>query len=169
MQAPGWIRLLRRIPPHQIENLSLVTINGIELSVQSLVRIEEEFVLIRARVSGSSDAGRAFFVPYDQINFLGFQKPIKEDELRKIFTGPQAWPTAEEQAAAEQYEAEVEPLEAEEPLALPEEEAVTDPSPPPSTPAPAGPQEARVLPSKSKVLANLRARLKSGGGSAPVR
>lgn len=166
MQASGWIHLLRRIPAHQVQNLSLVTTNGTELSIQNVVRIEEEVVLVRARVSGSSDAGRAFFIPYDQINYLGFQKPIKEDELRAMFDGPEAGPTA----VPGTLPAGIAPPRVELTVPLPQENPVNAPTIPDLAVPQASSgsrlsgvvpvsQDAQPLPSKSKVLANLRARL----------
>jgi hypothetical protein len=161
MQADGWIRLLRRIPAEQLDKLSLTTTNGTELSIQNLVRLDEEFMLVRARITGSSDAGRAFFIPYDQINFLGFQKPVKEEALRALFDGsepmplPARAPSAELDPVTFEETADAEALPfAEDAAAPPEEAPAVELAPPP---------EVRALPTKSRVLANLRARLKSGG------
>ncbi len=155
MNGSAWIPLLRRIPPEQVEKLCLVTTAGIELSLQSIVRMEEDFMAVRARLSGSSDTGRAFFIPFDQINFVGFTKPVREQELLTLFDGPEHYvPVARAEAgpAAEEQQPAPPPPEA-------------DPAAPPAPPPPAVPAEARPLPTKSKVLANLRARLKSGPGS----
>lgn len=156
--AAAWIRLLRRIPPSQVDNLAIVTSAGAELSIQSILRLDEDFLVLRARLTGTSDAGRAFFVPYEQIDFVGTQKSVREEDIRALFDGPDPRPLAEQVVAAPAGEvdsgamAEIAPQAPAEP-------------PRPAPPAP-GPGDARALPTKSKVLANLRARLKAGSGPA---
>lgn len=163
MHAAAWIRLLRRIPPGQAENLTVVTSAGAELSLQSIVRLDEDFLVVRARLAGTSDAGRAFFIPYDQIDLLGFQKPVREEDVRVLFDGPGAWPAAEQHYAASPPPAERERAIAPAAAATPEPQS----APPQNVlPSPAAPGDARALPTKSKVLANLRARLKAGSGSS---
>jgi|SRR5262245_42653057 len=156
MENPSWVALLRRIPPEQQFNLMLVTNNGLEMSILSVLRVEEDFVVLRARMAGT-DLGRTLFLPYDRITYLGFQKPIKEIEVRAMFgeMPPEPQPTAE--------------LKPEEPAPAsgPSEPQATAPpaSPPPSHPA--SPAEARSsarvpLPSKSAILERLRARSQAG-------
>lgn len=149
--AAAWIRLLRRIPPSQADNLAVATTAGAELSIQSILRLDEDFLVVRARLAGTSEAGRAFFIPYDQIDLVGFQKPVREEDVRALFDGPDAWPAAEQPFAAPPEPVEREP-------------AAATAGSPELPPAPPGPSDARALPTKSKVLANLRARLKAGSG-----
>lgn len=157
MHGQAWIPLLRRIPPEQVERLCLVTTAGTELSLQSIVRMEEDFLVVRARISGSSDTGRAFFIPYDQVNFLGFTKAVREEDLLALFDGPEHYvPVA--RIASDLSGGNLQLAHV-----LPESAPV--PPPAPLAPTPAAPADARPLPTKSKVLANLRARLKSGPDS----
>ena len=85
MQSTGWLKLLKRIPPHQHDNLMLLTSIGTEVSVQGILRMEDEYLVLRGRVAGTTDSGRIFFVPYEQINYLAFQKPVKEQEVCKMY------------------------------------------------------------------------------------
>jgi hypothetical protein len=85
MQNSAWIALLRHIPPAQQDQFMLVTASGIEIAIQSLLLIEQECVAIKGRLAGTQDAGRVFFIPYAQIDHLGFQKPIKDAEFTEIF------------------------------------------------------------------------------------
>jgi hypothetical protein len=158
MENPSWVALLRRIPPEQQFNLMLVTNNGLEMSILSVLRIEEDFVVLRARMAGT-DLGRTLFLAYDRITYLGFQKPIKEIEVRAMFgeISPEPQPAAE--------------LKPEEPALAsgpPEPQATAPPaSPSPSPPHPASPPQARSsarvpLPSKSAILERLRARSQAG-------
>jgi hypothetical protein len=84
MQYGVWLNLFRRLPPEHHDNFMVVTTVGTEIAIQSILRVEEEWLILRGRIAGSSDAGRIFFVPYSQINFAGFQKALKEEEYDAI-------------------------------------------------------------------------------------
>src|SRR5207244_1480992 len=59
--------------------------NGTEIAVQSLLRIEQEFVALKGRLSGSQDAGRVFFIPYANIDYFGSASPVKDVEFNETF------------------------------------------------------------------------------------
>src|SRR5260370_669359 len=91
MQGTAWIALLARIPPEQAENLFLITNNRTRISVKGIVPAENEYVIVRGRVLGTvEEGGGVFFVSYDQINYLGFQKLIKEAVIHSMYEGQAA-------------------------------------------------------------------------------
>src|SRR5260370_10863871 len=91
MQGTAWIALLARIPPEQAENLLLITNNGTGISVKGIVRAEDDYVIVRGRLLGTvEEGGGFFFVPYDQINYLGFQRLIKEAVIHSMYEGQAA-------------------------------------------------------------------------------
>jgi hypothetical protein len=165
MQNASWMALWRRLPPDQHDQLMVVTAIGTEMAIQNILRIEEDFVVIRGRLAGSSDTGRVFFLPYSQINYAGFQKAIKEDEFNVLF-------------------GENEPKVAEAPAEIAEPAAVVQPSGP-TTPLPpsksAGSPTGGLtatdrprntnrppLPLKSQLLERLRSRSHQGAGQRPA-
>jgi hypothetical protein len=157
MQADVWKALLRRVPPEQIDNLMLMTAEGTEINVQALFRMEEDYLVLRGRLAGSNDAGRVFFVPYEHLDHIGFQRPLLDAQVQALFgeapAAPAEPPPAPEAAAAPA------------PEPTPAAAAEARPEPPP---APAGPL-AR-LPSRSAIIARLRQRTEvaqSGGDSPP--
>src|SRR5262245_49890491 len=85
MQNSAWVALLRHIPAEQQDQYMLVTVSGTEVAIQSLLRIEEGFVALKGRLAGSQEAGRVFFIPYEQIDYFGTQKPIKDTEFAEVF------------------------------------------------------------------------------------
>src|SRR3954453_2418727 len=85
MQNSAWVALLRHIPAEQHNQFSLVTVSGTEITVQSLLRIEQEFVAMKGRLAGSQDAGRVFFIPYANIDYFGTSKPIKDSDFNDLF------------------------------------------------------------------------------------
>ncbi|MFL5330581.1 MAG: hypothetical protein ACJ8C4_16890 [Gemmataceae bacterium] len=72
------------IPADQMNQLVIMTNNGIELNIELLVRIDPGHVIFRGRVSGQNDDGRLFFLPYDQITYLNINRFVKEDEIRDL-------------------------------------------------------------------------------------
>jgi hypothetical protein len=85
MHDAAWVKLLRHIPASEQSNLLVVTTSGREIAIQGLLRIDPECVALRGRLAGSTDAGRIFFVPYSQIDYFGFQQPLKEAEFHELF------------------------------------------------------------------------------------
>jgi hypothetical protein len=87
MHQSAWVALLRHIPPEQYDQLAVVTTSGTEICVQGILRIEQEFLAFKGRLAGSQDAGRLFFLPYERIDYLGFQRPVKDAEFAEMFGG----------------------------------------------------------------------------------
>src|SRR5262245_52040372 len=88
MQSQRWIELFRRIPPAQHNILSIVTSSRIEITVQSVLHLEEEYAVIRGRLAGTTEVGRTFFIPYDQINYMNFNNELREAQVLALFGVP---------------------------------------------------------------------------------
>jgi hypothetical protein len=169
MQSAAWIGLLQRIPPAQYDNLLVLTVTGLEIALQNILRVEQEFLVARGRMAGT-DLGRILFLPFNQITYLGFQKAVKEVEVRAMFEEVVPEPST---APARPELSEVPAAEANPPSAEPAPvEAVAEPpapmAPPPPLPAPplpaAGPLSSGQvkLPDKKAILERLRARAQAG-------
>jgi uncharacterized membrane protein len=157
MQGPAWVEFFQRVPVHQHDNLVLMTMTGTEVILQSIVALEEEYVVVRGRTAGSQDAGRLLMLPYYKLDYVGFQRKVMEPEAQAMFGNS---PTA----AALPAPAAGTPA----PVAAPAEAEQPQPAlPPDATPKP-GDQQAKkqAEPSKSILLARLRARLNGDGKPA---
>jgi hypothetical protein len=155
MQNTAWVALLRLVPPDLHDSLVVVTTAGQEIVVQSLFRMEEEYLVIRGRMAGTSDTGRILFIPYDHINYLGFQKLLKEPELTAIYEGAYAAaPAAEDGEDGPSAEEAAAPLAVE----LPPPPAAP-PTPVPPRPAAPAPHKSTKQASKTVLLERVRARL----------
>ena len=53
MRNADWIELLRLIPAERYNILMIMTADGSEFNVQSLIRTEVEYLVVRARMAGS--------------------------------------------------------------------------------------------------------------------
>jgi hypothetical protein len=85
MQTTMWGWLFRRVPPEQHNQLVVVTRSGTEIAIQALLRVEQDFIAIKGRLSGSQDAGRVYFIPFANIDYFGFQRDVKEEEFDAMF------------------------------------------------------------------------------------
>jgi hypothetical protein len=101
MQSSVWAALLRHIPVEQHNNLMVVTGSGTEIAIQGILRIDHQFVALKGRLAGSQDAGRVFFIPFNQIDYLGFQSSVKDSEFRDMFDNLSLPASAQGTAAAE--------------------------------------------------------------------
>jgi hypothetical protein len=155
MQNSSWIALVRLIPAALHNQLALVTTIGLEIAVQDVFRLEEEYMVVRGRLAGTTDSGRIFLVPYDQVNFIGLQKMLKEQEIEALFNG--TYGAAEPTTATEVAEVD-EPPEADSPVEPPGELAAPALS---RAPAP----NPKKPPSRQLLLERVRARLAAAGKS----
>jgi hypothetical protein len=163
MQADLWKALLRRIPAEHIDNVMLMTAQGTEINVQALWRMDEDFIVLRGRIAGSNDAGRIFIVPYDQLEHMGFQRPLTDGQLQEVFDGvpAAAAPAAPAPAAAEPAPAPV----VVPPPAAPEAAPVAQPA----AEGGAAPGLLARVPTRSKIIQRLRQRseARDSAGSPP--
>ena len=84
MQSNAWKFALSRVPREHHSILLLVTTIGIEIYVNNIQLLEDDYVVLRGRLGGTTDSGRVFFVPYDQINYLTFTREMKEDQVEQL-------------------------------------------------------------------------------------
>jgi hypothetical protein len=160
MQAAVWMELLARIPEHQRNLLVVMTTAHVEITVQELLRLDEEYVAIRGRLAGSSDTGRLFFVPYDQIAYLGILKAVSDQEIAEILGTAPAAP-----AAATVDQPKVEP-EAEEAFS-PEPELEPEPIPEVEGLRGVANLTPTVMPNRTELLERIRSRSKAATGLRP--
>jgi hypothetical protein len=99
MLSVPWIALLKKLPPEQHNQLMVVTTAGLEMSVQNILVLEGECLIFKGRLSGSQDAGRLFYVPYDRIDYIAFSRMVGEDEFRSWYGDPSAAAAPAEAAA----------------------------------------------------------------------
>jgi hypothetical protein len=107
MQAAEWSELFAKFPAEYQEILMLATNNGVELAVQQILRMDENYVLIRGRLGGTTDANRIFVVPYHYLSFVYFTQPVSNERLKPVFgdlRGDALEPTGREHEALDEVE-----------------------------------------------------------------
>ena len=88
MQNADWVALIRRLPQELHNQLVLVLQNRMEISVETVFRLEPAYAVIRGRLAGTTEGGLLFMLPYDQLTGAYFFKAVTEAEVNSIFTGP---------------------------------------------------------------------------------
>ena len=87
MQGADWIEVLRRIPANLHDQLALGLVTGAEIVMQQLIRMDNEFLIIRGRMSGSTAEGRVMLVPYSHLTLVAFNKYLNEGDVQDLFGG----------------------------------------------------------------------------------
>jgi hypothetical protein len=88
MQSTDWVGMLQLVPEAERTKLVIVLVNGTELCVDTIIRYEEAFAVMRGRVGGQVDEARGFFVPYDQMLYIRLDRAMKVEELEAYFSSP---------------------------------------------------------------------------------
>src|SRR5437868_6164920 len=168
MQNRAWIKLLQRIPPDRQDGLVLMTNTGVEISIQMIFRQEEDYLVLRGRMAGTTDSGRVFFIPYDQITYLGIVKELKEVEVHALLGGAPALAPSVQRILNTPSPVHAEAEAAPEPDAAPPEPvaAPVAPEAADASAAPAKPAERLAIPRRSGIIARLRARTNNGDASS---
>lgn len=135
-----WVRLLRRLPANLHDGLTLILTTGAELVVQRFIRLEADVLVLRGRMAGTQDTGRVVIIPYSQLTALALGKLLIDAEIQSIF-GEEGGEFAAPLPAAEA------------PADVPAPPTVNGDGADVNTPS------KPAMPSKSLLLAKLRARL----------
>src|SRR5262245_16152204 len=90
MQSAHWIALLKKLPQEAHNQFAVTTIGGTEINVQTILLMEGECLVFKGRLAASQDTGRLFYVPFDQIDFIGFTRFVSEEEFKTWYGEPSA-------------------------------------------------------------------------------
>jgi hypothetical protein len=151
MYGAAWAELFRLIPERRHDQLSLMTCMS-EIAIQQVIRLADDYLILRGRLAGTSDANRLFVVPFDQIIYMVSQNPLRDEEVAVILGLAPLPPLQEELKAAEP---EVAPE--------PEPEPEPEPAPPPvSESDPDQKHTPTAFPNRQQLLDRIRSRARPG-------
>ncbi|MCI0701569.1 MAG: hypothetical protein L0241_10845 [Planctomycetia bacterium] len=85
MRREDCVDLFQKIPESSHAQVNLVLHNQAMLTVDVIARFEPTYLVFRGREGGSTDEGRAFFVPYEEIAYLRIDKVVRVGELKRMF------------------------------------------------------------------------------------
>lgn len=92
MRSNAWVSLIRIFPPEVLEKLMAVMTSGNEINISGVLRFEQDFMVVRGRLAGTTDDASVVFLPYDQIDYMGIRIPMKDAELEAMFGSYQSAP-----------------------------------------------------------------------------
>jgi hypothetical protein len=120
MTTTEWMELFQRMPTEMHGALLVGLSNGCEFSVQDVLRIDEQFLLVRGRIGGTNESGRVFCIPYDRLTYFMLTRDFAEAKVKAVFgellvslieKGPR-----DEEAAADETEGDAEAAVTEAPI-----------------------------------------------------
>lgn len=77
--------LFSKIPEHYHAQVNLILRGQGMITVDCVVRFEPTYLVLRGREQGTSDEGRAFFVPYEELAYFRIERVLKLSELKKMY------------------------------------------------------------------------------------
>lgn len=118
MRREECVELFKTLPETHHAQVNLVMRNQATLSVDAVARFEPMYIVFRGREGGTTDEGRAFFVPYEEIAYVRLERVVRLGELKLLY-GETGYLDAEDRLSApEQKESEAK-LQADTPSPLP--------------------------------------------------
>ena len=124
MQREDCVEMFERIPEKDHSYVVLVMKNQSNLTVDQIARFEKVFIAFRGREGGTTDEGRSFFVPYEEIAYVRIERVVKLSELKAMF-GDTGHVDSEDRLAQPEIKT---PSLTDTPLPLPMPSAPTDPA-----------------------------------------
>jgi hypothetical protein len=88
MQSTHWAALLKKLPTEAHNQLTITTIGGTEVNIQTILMLEGECLIFKGRLAACQETGRLFYVPYDSIDYIGFARSVGEDEFKAWYGEP---------------------------------------------------------------------------------
>lgn len=99
MRREECVELFKRIPETSHAQVNLVLRNQFVLSVEVVARFEPTYLAFRGREGGTTDEGRAFFVPYEEIAYVRLERVVRLGELKQMY-GETGFVDAEDRLSA---------------------------------------------------------------------
>lgn len=118
MSRDDVVKVLGLMSPTDITLTVLILKNGGNLTLDQVIRHEPDYVVFRGREGGTTDEGRAFFVPYEEISYIKLDRVVRTNQVRRMY-GETVALDSEERFEKEQ-QGELVSSSSEDPLATPE-------------------------------------------------
>src|SRR5438552_2422644 len=77
--------ILRRIPEVDLSKMQILLRNGYVVTVDVVIRFEATYCVIRGREGGTTDEGRGFFIPYEEIVTFKLERVMKLSEMNRMY------------------------------------------------------------------------------------
>ncbi|QDU22059.1 hypothetical protein [Urbifossiella limnaea] len=85
MRREDCVDLFGKIPQVYHPQINLILRGQGMITVDVVIRFESHYVVLRGREQGSTDEGRAFFVPYEEIAYFRLERVVKLGEIKSMY------------------------------------------------------------------------------------
>jgi hypothetical protein len=103
MRREDVLDILDKIPTEDLNKTILTLRGGGSITIDVIIRIEDDYLIIRGREGGTNDEGRGFFVPFDELLFVKIDRIVSAYEVKKMYGEKIEMPTSVfDQPVAEQ-------------------------------------------------------------------
>lgn len=77
--------ILDKLPADDLLKTVLNLRFGSAITIDAIARREADYLVVRGRENGTTDEGRGFFVPYEDILYIKIDRVLKVDELKRMY------------------------------------------------------------------------------------
>lgn len=85
MRRDDVCEVLKKIPEVDLSKVVLVLRFNSAITIDTIARLEEDYLVVRGRENGTNDEGRAFFVPFDDILFIRLDRIVTLGEVKAMY------------------------------------------------------------------------------------
>ena len=85
MTADDVHEILDKLSIDDLPKTVLVLKHGAAVTIDALARREAEYLVIRGRENGTTDEGRALFVPYEEILYMKVDRLVRIEDLKRMY------------------------------------------------------------------------------------
>lgn len=71
----AWIAVFRRIPENMHDGLTVGLRSGVEIAIQTILKLEPDFIIMRGRLTGTQEGGKILMMPYAEMTVLSIVAP----------------------------------------------------------------------------------------------
>ncbi len=85
MTADDVHEILDKLSIDDLPKTVLVLKHGAAVTIDAIARREAEYLVLRGRENGTTDEGRALFVPYEEILYMKVDRPVRIEDLKRLY------------------------------------------------------------------------------------
>ena len=85
MQRDDLCDVLKKIPETDLTKVVFVLRYGASVTIDTIARLEEDYIVLRGRENGTNDEGRGFFIPFEDILFVRLDRIVTLAELKGMY------------------------------------------------------------------------------------
>lgn len=85
MRREDIVEMFKRLPEPMHQYVNFVMRNQAIVSAEVVARFEPTYLVLRGREGGTTDEGRAFFIPYDEIAYVRIEQVLKLGQLKRLY------------------------------------------------------------------------------------